>query len=72
MQLFKVGEWIERDGLFRKLVGMQYGRNDTVLTRGTFRVKGEVLEIFPAYAETRLPDRPVRRRGRGDLRTSTR
>ena len=52
MQLFKVGEWIERDGLFRKLVGMQYGRNDTVLTRGTFRVKGEVLEIFPAYAET--------------------
>ena len=52
MQLFKVGEWIERDGLFRKLVGMQYGRNDTVLTRGTFRVKGEVLEIFPAYAES--------------------
>src|SRR5918912_833786 len=52
MQLFKVGEWIDRDGLFRKLVGMQYGRNDTNLTRGTFRVKGEVLEIFPAYAET--------------------
>jgi excinuclease ABC subunit B len=52
MQLFKVGEWIERDKLFRKLVGMQYGRNDTNLTRGTFRVKGEVLEIFPAYAET--------------------
>ena len=52
MQLFKVGEWIDRDQLFRKLVGMQYGRNDTNLTRGTFRVKGEVLEIFPAYAET--------------------
>jgi excinuclease ABC subunit B len=52
MQLFKVGEWIERDGLFRKLVGMQYQRNDTNLTRGTFRVKGELLEIFPAYAET--------------------
>ena len=52
MQLFKVGEWIDRDELFRKLVGMQYGRNDTTLTRGTFRVKGEVLEIFPAYAET--------------------
>jgi excinuclease ABC subunit B len=52
MQLFKVGEEIERDGLFRKLVGMQYGRNDTVLSRGTFRVKGEMLEIFPAYAET--------------------
>jgi excinuclease ABC subunit B len=52
MQLFKVGEWIDRNALFRKLVGMQYGRNDTTLTRGTFRVKGEVLEIFPAYAET--------------------
>src|SRR4051794_2316115 len=52
MQLFKVGEWIDRDELFRKLIGMQYGRNDTNLTRGTFSVKGEVLEVFPAYAET--------------------
>jgi excinuclease ABC subunit B len=52
MELFKVGEWIDRNALFRKLVGMQYGRNDANLTRGTFRVKGEVLEIFPAYAET--------------------
>ena len=31
---------------------MQYTRNDTTLVRGTFRVKGEVLEIFPAYAES--------------------
>jgi excinuclease ABC subunit B len=52
MQLFKVGDWVDRNTLFRKLVGMQYQRNDTVLTRGTFRSKGEVLEIFPAYAET--------------------
>ena len=52
MQLFKVGEWIDRDELFRKLVAMQYERNDTDLTRGTFRVRGEVLEIFPAYAES--------------------
>src|ERR687886_2785547 len=52
MQLFKVGEWLDRDTLFRKLVTMQYGRNDTNLTRGTFRVKGEILEIHPAYAET--------------------
>ncbi len=50
--LFKVGEWIERESLFRQLVAMQYQRNDTALTRGTFRVKGEVLEIFPAYAES--------------------
>jgi excinuclease ABC subunit B len=52
MQLFQVGKWFDRDDLFRKLVGMQYQRNDTALTRGTFRSKGEVLEIFPAYAET--------------------
>ncbi len=52
MVLFKVGEWIERDSLFRQLVGMQYQRNDTALTRGTFRVKGEVLEVFPSYAES--------------------
>jgi excinuclease ABC subunit B len=52
MQLFKVGEWIDRDEVFRKLVRMQYGRNDTTLARGTFRVQGEVLEIQPAYAES--------------------
>ncbi|MBK5117887.1 MAG: excinuclease ABC subunit UvrB, partial [Thermoleophilia bacterium] len=49
---FKVGEGIERESLFRQLVGMQYQRNDTALTRGTFRVKGEVLEVFPSYAES--------------------
>jgi excinuclease ABC subunit B len=52
MQLFKVGEWIDRDDLFRKLIGMQYTRNETALTRGTFRARGEMLEIFPAYAES--------------------
>ena len=52
MQVFKVGDWVDRDETFRKLIGMQYARNDTNLTRGTFRVKGEVLEVFPAYAET--------------------
>ena len=52
MVLFKVGEEIERETLFRQLIAMQYQRNDTILTRGTFRVKGEVLEVFPAYAES--------------------
>ena len=66
MQLFKVGEWIDREELLRKLVGMQYRRNDTVLARGTFRVKGEVLEIWPAYAETAYRIHALRRRGRGD------
>jgi excinuclease ABC subunit B len=52
MQLFKVGEEIDRDGVLRKLVKMQYQRNDAVLGRGSFRVRGEVLEIMPSYAES--------------------
>ena len=52
MQLFKVGEEIDRDEVLRKLVKMQYQRNDPVLGRGTFRVRGEVLEIMPSYAES--------------------
>jgi len=52
MQILKRGETIDRDQLLRKLVSIQYTRNDTVLARGTFRVKGETLEIWPAYSET--------------------
>jgi excinuclease ABC subunit B len=52
MQLFKVGAEIDRDEVLRKLVKMQYSRNDQVLGRGSFRVRGEVLEIMPAYAES--------------------
>ncbi len=52
MQILKRGEEIDRDGLLRKLVSIQYTRNDQVLSRGTFRVRGETLEVFPAYAET--------------------
>ena len=52
MILFKIGEWIERETLFRQLIAMQYQRNDTILTRGSFRVMGEALEIYPAYAES--------------------
>src|ERR1700754_4317435 len=52
MQLFKVGAQIDRDEVLRKLVKMQYQRNDAVLGRGSFRVRGEVLEIMPSYAET--------------------
>jgi excinuclease ABC subunit B len=52
MQLLRRGEEIDRDKLLRKLVSIQYTRNDTVLARGNFRVKGDTLEIFPAYAET--------------------
>jgi excinuclease ABC subunit B len=52
MQLFKVGDEVDRDELFSKLVNMQYSRNDTVLSRGTFRAKGEVIEIWNAYMES--------------------
>jgi excinuclease ABC subunit B len=52
MQILNRGEMIDRDKLLRKLVSIQYTRNDTVLSRGTFRVRGETLEVFPAYAET--------------------
>ncbi|HEY2716105.1 MAG TPA: excinuclease ABC subunit UvrB [Solirubrobacterales bacterium] len=52
MQLFQVGKEIDRDDVLRKLVKMQYQRNDAVLGRGSFRIKGEVLEIMPSYAES--------------------
>jgi excinuclease ABC subunit B len=52
MQLFKVGDWVDRQDVFRKLVGMQYRRNDQNLARGAFRARGEILEIYPAYAES--------------------
>jgi excinuclease ABC subunit B len=52
LQTLSKGEMIDRDALLRKLVSIQYTRNDTALSRGTFRVRGETLEIFPAYAET--------------------
>ncbi|MFN8217514.1 MAG: excinuclease ABC subunit UvrB [Solirubrobacterales bacterium] len=52
MQLFQVGKSIDRDEVLRKLVKMQYQRNDAVLGRGSFRVRGEVLEIMPSYAES--------------------
>ena len=52
MQILRRGEEIDRDKLLRKLVSIQYTRNDQVLSRGSFRVRGETLEVFPAYAET--------------------
>ncbi len=52
VQLLRQGESVDRDALLRKLVSIQYSRNDVALTRGTFRVRGEALEVFPAYAES--------------------
>jgi excinuclease ABC subunit B len=50
--LLKRGDMADRDEILRKLVDNMYTRNDQALGRGTFRVRGETLEVFPAYAET--------------------
>jgi excinuclease ABC subunit B len=50
--LLKRGDMTDRDEILRKLVDNMYTRNDSALGRGTFRVKGETLEVFPAYAES--------------------
>ncbi|MDX6472102.1 MAG: excinuclease subunit [Gaiellaceae bacterium] len=47
-----VGEEQDRDLMLRKLIDIQYVRNDTLLGRGKFRVKGDVVEVQPAYSET--------------------
>jgi excinuclease ABC subunit B len=52
MVLLRRGDTVDRDEVLRKLVSIQYSRNDTALGRGTFRVRGDTLEVFPAYAET--------------------
>ncbi len=51
MVRLKVGESVERDALLRKLVEMQYLRNDLAFTRGTFRVRGDTIEVIPVYEE---------------------
>jgi excinuclease ABC subunit B len=52
MQMLKKGDMVDRDAILRKLVDIQYSRNDANLGRGAFRVRGETLEVFPSYAET--------------------
>ncbi len=47
------GQQIERDKVLRKLVEIHYQRNDMDFHRGTFRVRGDVVEVFPAYEEAR-------------------
>ncbi|MEO3752929.1 excinuclease ABC subunit UvrB [Streptomyces sp. B6B3] len=47
----RVGEESDRDALLRRFVDIQYARNDLAFTRGTFRVRGDTIEIFPVYEE---------------------
>jgi len=51
MVQIKRGEQRGRDDILRALVGIQYSRNDVAFERGTFRVRGDTVEIFPAYEE---------------------
>ncbi len=51
MVRLRVGEERDRDGLLRELVGIHYARNDLSGARGTFRVRGDTLEVFPMYEE---------------------
>jgi excinuclease ABC subunit B len=51
MARLRVGQTIDRDDLLRKFVAMQYSRNDLAFTRGTFRVRGDTVEIIPMYEE---------------------
>ncbi len=52
MVFLERGGFCDREGMLRKLVEIQYQRNDYDLHRGTFRVRGDVVEIFPAYADS--------------------
>jgi excinuclease ABC, B subunit len=47
----RIGDEIERESILRRLVNVQYTRNDLSFTRGTFRVRGDTVEIFPVYEE---------------------
>ena len=50
----KVGETIERDELLKKLIEIHYGRNDIAFERGAFRVRGDIVDIYPAYLENSI------------------
>ena len=54
MIYLKKGDTIERDNLLYRLVDIQYQRNDTAFERGRFRVRGDVIEIWPAYEQFAL------------------
>ena len=51
MIALRVGETCDRDQMLKKLIDIQYDRNDYEFTRGKFRVRGDVVEIWPAYEE---------------------
>ena len=71
MLFLQEGQQIDRDELLRKFVGMQYKRNDIAFTRGTFRVRGDTVEIIPVYRGAGHPHRVLRRRDRPHLHVAS-
>ena len=72
MVRLQVGEEVDRDDLLRRFVQMQYTRNDLAFTRGTFRVRGDTVEIIPVYEELARAHRVLRRRDRARSTRCTR
>ena len=68
------GQRIDREQILRKLVEIQYERNDLEFSRGIFRVRGDIVEVYPSVRGSGAPDRAVRRRDRraGHLRSADR
>lgn len=54
MVLVEIGQKVERDELLKELIDIHYTRNDIEFGRGTFRVRGDVMEIHPAYEKTAI------------------
>ncbi|MBN1212188.1 MAG: excinuclease ABC subunit UvrB [candidate division Zixibacteria bacterium] len=54
LQMFEVGSEIDRDEAIRRLIDIHYKRNDLDFSRGNFRVRGDTIELIPAYRETAL------------------
>jgi len=67
MVFLEQGGWCQREEMLRKLVEIQYQRNDYDFHRGTFRVRGDVVEIFPAYADAAVRVELWGGRGRGAM-----
>ena len=62
--MLEKGQKISRKQIISKLVEILYERNDGDFRRGTFRVRGDVIEVYPDLRRLRLPHRTVGRRGR--------
>ena len=63
--MLEKGQKISRNQIVSRLVEILYERNDVDFRRGTFRVRGDIIEVYPTYDDNRVPHRAVGRRDRG-------